>query len=498
MRWRWLELTVFVVGAASLGAEVTGARLVAPWFGASTIVWANTIAVVLVALSAGYAVGGRVADRNPRPEGLARVVLPAAVLLAAVPFASEPFLPLAVKAVDQLSVATFLGSLVGVGVLLALPLFLIGMVSPYAIRLRLDSVDDAGRTAGRLYALSTVGALVGTFSASLLLIPMVGTRRTFLVFAVAMAVTALPLMTRGRVRAAAVPITIGALLALPTGTIKSADVDGGRVIWEQETEYQYARVIQEPGGTRYLELNEGHAVHSLYDPGKWLTGDYWDDMFALTLARGAPPRSVAILGSAAGTNARQVDHYFPQARVDAVELDPALTQVGRELFDLRGPNLHTYTADARPWLYASTRRYDVIMVDAYRQPYIPFYLTTAEFFALAKKHLDPGGVLIINAAHPEGSVALEKVLTATMASQFGTDRVWRDPSEATNTMLVATLGPPPAVGLRAALPTLPPDLRQLVGTTADRMAPGLPGGRVYTDDLAPVEWLIDLSLAEAS
>src|SRR3954466_3738004 len=113
LRSRSLELLVFAVGAGSLGAEIAAARLLAPWFGASTIVWANTIAVVLVALSVGYAVGGRLADRDPRPEGLAKSVLPAAALLAAVPFAAEPLLPLAVEAVDQLSAATFLGSLLG-------------------------------------------------------------------------------------------------------------------------------------------------------------------------------------------------------------------------------------------------------------------------------------------------------------------------------------------------------------------------------------------------
>jgi spermidine synthase len=493
-----LELAVFTVGAASLGAEIAGARLLAPWFGASTIVWANTIAVVLVALSAGYAIGGRLADRNPRAEGLAGIILPAAVLLAAVPFASEPFLPLAVRAVDQLSVATFIGSLLGVGVLLALPLFLIGMVSPYALRLRVVSVDEAGRTAGRLYAVSTVGSLVGTFLAALLLIPVLGTRRTFLVLAAAMALAALPLLGRGRLLAAAVPAAILALVAVPTGTLKSVDADGGRVIWERETEYQYARVIETPGHRRYLELNEGHAIHSTYRPDTWLTGDYWDDMLALCLAGGRPPGSVAILGSAAGTTARQVGHYFPQARVDAVEIDGALTQVGRDLFDLGGPNLHTYTADARPWLYASTRTYDVILVDAYRQPYIPFYLATAEFFALAKQHLNPGGVLIVNSAHPEGSHALEDVLSATMRSQFGDGHVWRDPNERTNTILVGALGPPPADGLRAVLPGLPSDLGVVVQNAAARLAPAPRGGRVYTDDLAPVEWLVDFSLAEAA
>ena len=497
VRPRSLEVLVFTVGAGALGAEIAAARLMAPWFGASTIVWANTIAIVLVSLSVGYAVGGRLADKDPRPAGLARIVLLASVLLAVVPFVSGPFLRLASKAVDQLSAAIFVGSLVGVGVLIAIPLLLLGMVSPYALRLSVDTVDVAGRTAGRLYAISTAGSLVGTFLAALLLIPFVGTRRTFLIFAAAMAVAAVPQLTHGRLRAAVVPAAILALVVLPTGTIKTADTGGDRVIWEAETQYQYARVLQADDGERSLELDEGYAVHSVYRPGHWLTGNYWDEMLALSLAgEQAPPRSVAILGDAAGTSARQLGHYFPQARIDAVEIDGALTEVGRELFDLRGPHLYTHTADARPWLYASTRRFDVIMVDAYRQPYIPFYLTTREFFSLVRDHLEPGGVVIVNVGHPEGSTSLEKVLGATMRAAFGDDAVWRDPSQRVNTMLVGTTSTDPAARLLALAPTLPPDLALVASAAASRIAPALAGGQVFTDDRAPVEWLVDLSLAE--
>jgi predicted membrane-bound spermidine synthase len=497
IRSRSLELLVFTVGAGALGAEIAAARLMAPWFGASTIVWANTIAIVLLSLSVGYALGGRLADRDPRPAGLARIVLTASVLLATVPFVSGPFLRMAAKAVDQLSAAIFVGSLVGVGVLIAIPLLLLGMVSPYALRLAVDTVDATGRTAGRLYAISTVGSLVGTFLAALLLIPFVGTRRTFLIFAGAMALAAVPQLTRGRGRAAVVPAAILALVALPTGTIKSTDTGGDRVIWESETDYQYARVLQAPDGERTLELDEGYAVHSVYRPGRWLTGNYWDEMLALSLAGGhSPPRSVAILGDAAGTSARQLGHYFPQTRIDAVELDGELTKVGRELFDLRGPDLHTHTADARPWLYGTSRRFDVIMVDAYRQPYIPFYLTTQEFFALVRDRLEPGGLVIVNVAQPPGSTTLEKVLSATMRSAFGYAAVWRDPSEEVNTMLVASTASDPVGRLRAAAAAAPTDLAPVVSAAADRVTPALTGGQVFTDDRAPVEWLVDLSLAD--
>lgn len=493
-RPRVLELLVFVVGAGTLGAEIAAARLLAPWFGASTIVWANTIAIVLVALSIGYALGGRYADRDPRPAGLARIVLIASAMLAVVPFISGPFLRQAVKAVDQLSAATFLGSLVGVGVLIALPLVLLGMVSPYAVRLSVHDVADAGRTAGRLSAIATVGALTGTFLAALLLIPVVGTRRTFLIFAVTMALAAVANLERYRLAAAAIPAVILALIAIPTGTVKS--VGAGTVIWESETEYQYARVV-ERNGVRTLELNEGHAIHSRYEADQWLSGSYWDEgVISVLASRTAPASSVAILGNAAGTVARSIGHYFPQTRIEGVELDGKVTEVGRELFDMKAPRLTTHDADARPWLEATDDRFDVIMMDAYRQPYIPFYLATREFFELARDRLRPGGIVIVNVGQPEGSTRLEKVLSATLRSAFGNDAVWRNPAGDTNTLLIASEdGTDPRDRFADAVDDADPELRPIIRDTIERLEPALTGGPVYTDDVAPVEWLIDMTLA---
>ena len=160
-----LGVVVFVVGSASLGSEIAAARLLAPYFGDSTIIWANTIGVVLVALSVGYWIGGRMADRDATPAGLYRLVLIAAVLLAIVPFLAHPFLGLAVDALDTVAAGAFVGSLVGVLVLVATPVLVLGMVSPFAIRLALEQIDDAGKTTGRLYAISTLGSLRGRSSA---------------------------------------------------------------------------------------------------------------------------------------------------------------------------------------------------------------------------------------------------------------------------------------------------------------------------------------------
>jgi spermidine synthase len=482
----------FVVGSASLGAEISAARLLAPYFGASTIIWANTIATVLVALSAGYALGGRLADRRGDLRGLCAIVMVAGALLSLVPIAADPFLRLSVKALGSLSVGGFLGSLVAVLVLVAVPVLLLGTVAPYANRLALGRVADTGRVTGHLYAISTAGSLVGTFASALLLIPLIGTHRTFLVFAFALALVALPgLRSRWLVP---VPLVIAALAAIPPSAVGS-DVAGARVIYSAETQYQYARVLQFRSGERWLQLNEGVAVHSLYRPWTFLTDGYWDDFLVLpfSAARSAP-RRVAILGDAAGTVARAYGHYFPATRVDAVEIDGELTTIGKRYFGLRGPRLHLYTADARPWLAASSARYDAIFVDAYRQPYIPFYLVTKEFFQSVRKHLRPGGIVVVNVGHLPGSDALEKVVSATVGAVFADVR--RDVVSSGNTLVLGSAESLSGRRIAAAVrgKSLPPELDGIAASVGGRVTPALRGGSVYTDDRAPVEWLTDLSI----
>jgi spermidine synthase len=321
----------------------------------------------------------------------------------------------------------------------------------------------------------------------------VGTRRTFLVFALAIAVVAVWGLRPLR-RYALAPAAIAALIALPVGTLK-AEAESGRVIHETETEYQYARVVEQDDGERWLELNEGQAQHSIYRPDSVLTGDVWDGHLVLGFsALGAPPRRVAILGNAAGTTSRAYEEFFPATRVDGVEIDPELSEIGREYFDMNNPRLHLYHEDARPFMRRIEASYDVISVDAYRQPYIPFYLTTVEFFETVRERLRPGGVLIVNAGHPEGQDDLEKVLTATIAEVF--PHVLRDPIEPTNTLIVASAAPLSARNLLDAVGELPEGLRATAVAAARRLAPPLRGGDVYTDDRAPVEWLIDKSIVD--
>lgn len=490
-----LGLLVFVVGAAALGLEIAAVRLMAPYFGASMIVWANTISIVLVALSIGYWWGGQLADRWPRMEALCAVIMAAAIGTALLPFVARPALDVAAEALAGISAGAFLGSFAATLMLVAVPVALLGTVAPWALRIGMAGItpERTGQLAGRLYALSTVGSLFGTLVTALVLVPFIGTRRTFLVFALLLSVIAVTGI-RSRRWLLLVPAVLLVLLLAPAGAIKGTSTVG-RVIYETETDEQYARVVQRADGSRALELNEGLAVHSLYKPGTVLTDNYWDAPLVLPFAtRAAAPQHIAVLGNAAGTIARSYGHYFPRTYVDGVEIDAELTEIGRRFFALSNPRFTAFHEDARTFINREGTSYDLIQVDAYRQPYIPFYLTTKEFFQATSERLNAAGTVIVNVGHPQGNNELEKTLSATLSTVFA--HVARDPTEPTNTMLMASDTPIRPANINKAAATFGGDLRAVALAEAAQLTPPLTGGRVFTDDRAPVEWLIDRSIVE--
>ena len=369
-----LGVVAFLVGGATLSTEISASRLLAPYFGASTVVWANIIGLTLAYLALGYWLGGRLADRRPEPRVLAFILLVAAAALAVTPFAARPLLRWAVDGVDSLAVGSVVGSFFAALALFAVPVTALGAAAPFLVRLALRGVEEAGRVAGRLYALSTAGSLAGTFLAALVAIPSIGTQRT-LVATAAFAALGAALLVGGVWLAA--PVATAALLALPTPQIKSA-------LFETESEYQYIRVVSDGNGGRDLELNEGVVSHSAWRPDTVLTGRYWDLFLLLPPLLERPPRSMLVIGNAGGTIGRAYGRFYPGVAIDGVELDPELNAVARRWFGAGdNPRMRLIAADGRPYLERTHKRYDLIVVDAYHQPYVPFYLATSEFFRLA-------------------------------------------------------------------------------------------------------------------
>jgi spermidine synthase len=487
-RQRALYVLVFLAGVGTLATEICASRLLAPYFGSSTIVWANLIGLVLASLSLGYWLGGKVADRMPDPRVLGTIVVAAALLVAVTPFLARPFLDLSVEGLDQVSEGAAIGSFVGTLLLFAPPIALMGMAAPFAIRLALADVEHAGAVAGRLYALSTIGSLLGTFLSALVTIPLIGSQRTMLASAALLALGgALLLRRRWLVVAAAMAV----LLAVPPGAIKASP----DLLYETESRYQYVRVLERDSGTRQLELNEGVAVHSVWRSNDVLTGGVWDTFLAVPLLLERPPERLAVLGNAGGTVARAYGELYADIRVDGVEIDPAVTEAGRRLMGLEdNPNLRVITADGRPYLELTDERYDVIIVDAYRQPYIPFYLATKEFFELARARLTPGGVLALNVATVPGDRRLPDAIGSTVLAAF--PQAWRWRPLRFNELLLGLDRPVARDDLVLRAQAAESAAAPLVPLFARAVEPVRSVTSPMTDDRAPVEWLIDRMIIE--
>ncbi|MDP9363132.1 MAG: fused MFS/spermidine synthase [Chloroflexota bacterium] len=505
----FLRPIVFLGGLTSIGIELTASRLIAPYFGGSTFIWANLIGVTLAFLSLGYWLGGRVADRHPSPTLLFAVTAVGAVFAGLIPLMSRPILAASLDAFEQVDVGAFYGSLIGVLLLLALPVTLLGFVTPFAIRLRLDRVDTAGNTAGNIYALSTLGSIAGSFLPVIVLIPLFGTTRTFLILALALLVPSL----LGLLLLRAVPAAVGAaILALLLPAVSLAAESGrirppdrGRLLAERESEYNYIQVLEEDGRT-LLALNEGHAVHSIYDPDELLTGGPWDYFMAAPLVNeGAGPgttRNALLIGLAGGTVARQLTAGYGPIPIDGVEIDPEVAAVGREYFGLDDlPNLNVIVDDGRYALRTTDQRYDLVGVDAYRQPYIPFQLTSREFFQEIEDRLTPNGVAVVNAGRTSTDFRLVDVIASTMRDVY--DRVYLiDVERYANTIVVGTNAPGGVDHVAANAAAFPPGspvrlvAERAVATGNIREA--APGGRVFTDDHAPVELVVDQIILDAA
>ncbi len=486
-RW-WLGTLVLVAGAASLSTEMTGARLLAPYFGASDLVWSNVIGLILVSLAVGYWVGGRMADRFPNSRALATVVIVAALALAVIPFGARPLFLASANAFANVSAGAFIASFFGALAMFIIPVTALGAVAPWSIRLSVESVGRAGSVAGRLYALSTIGAIIGTFLPVLVLIPLIGTRRTLLWTAVALAVTAAPALDR---RLIWMPILVIGLAIVPLGPIKPPGA-GERVLYEGESPYQFVQVVQERNGDRVLHLNEGWAAHSLLPARGVLTGNYWDAFTPLPSIAGGPHGRLLVLGNAGGTVSTLYARLWPRETIDGVEIDPLVTTAGRRYLSMANPRLHVYSADARFWLEGSRPRYDLITIDAYTQPYIPFYLATREFFRLVDSHLSPGGLAAVNVGTPPDQTALVGRIATTMRSVFPTVMVARYTNF--NSIVLGFTRPTGTAAARAMLERTHGVAHGPAVQLAGELAPVAAGGTALTDDHAPIELLTDRAL----
>jgi spermidine synthase len=493
---RLLLPLVFASGMASLGVEFGASRLLAPYFGTSLYVWGVLIGLILIYLSAGYVIGGRLADRFPRDDYLFQITAWAGLWIGLIPLVSYPILLASQQGFKDLSVGLVAGTLLAVVLLFAVPVILLGCVSPFAIRLLLKNVETGGNTAGRVYALSTAGSILGTFLPVFWFIPTYGTRPTLEGFGLALVLISIAgLWPRRKAFALFALAVILAWIFLPSG-IKPPQV--GKLLYEKESAYHYIQVVQVDTKTELI-LNEGQAVHSIYDSQSLVTGGPWDyfliaDSFRPAQTTEPAPKDVAILGLAGGTAARQYTAAFGSGvNITGVEIDPEILNVAKKYFHLDEPNVHPVVEDARYWLDTHAGQYDVVVVDAYRQPYIPFHLTTREFFSEVRGHLRPGGVTVVNAGRTASDYRLVDAIASTMAAVYPSVFLV-DVPEFANTLVYGSTQPTTLADVEHNLGLISEPLAKDVASSAigeGNLRVSEYHSQVYTDDLAPVERLID-------
>lgn len=498
---------VFVSGMAVMATEMGGSRLIQPYFGDSLLIWANLIGFFMLYLTAGYFLGGRLSDRYPRAGVLYQLTGGAAFATGLIPLLADPVLTISNEGFQSANGGLFFGSLMGIILLFSAPLILLGCVSPFALRLRLGGVQNAGKVAGTISAISTAGSILGTFLPVLFLIPSLGTKATLYLFSVVLLGFSIFGLWRSGSRRVIFfigmlgVVLVSALLVLGH-LIKPAL--NGELLYERESAHNYIQVVRPAYNPAQVELilNEGHAIHSVYNPQQILTGAYWDYyMVAPFFNQGMQEQevnSVYVLGLAAGTVPRILTAaYGERLQIDGAELDPAILEVGRKYFhmgDLK--NLNAVAQDGRYFLLASQKKYDMIAVDAFRQPYIPFHLTTQEFYKLSREHLSAKGTLVANIGSPsvngQRDYRLVEALASTMRSVFPNVFII-DVKGTFNTIVVATQQPTSLAAFRENIAGLQNPMVRQVGEVA--LQTGIRAwnetGTVFTDDWAPVERVID-------
>ncbi len=499
-RIAWTHAFVFLAGSSVMATEMCASRFIAPWFGTSMIVWAVIISVIMAALSAGYWLGGRLADRRPSWNILYTIPLVAGIFTSLIPLAGRLVFERLTAGILATPVNIILASFAGIVAVFVPPVLLLAMISPFVIRL-LSTGRNTGRIAGSLYATSTLGSIAGTVIPAFLAIPVAGTRATLL----GSSALLILLGAAGLRRKAPATVLILALPAavwlLTAGPVKPLD----GVLHEEESLYQYLQVVEKPNSSICLLVNEGGGIQSITRPDDTLDPNdtYYESYLMLPfMVTDAAHPEVLVVGSAAGTIPRWFARYvrpgLPGLATVAVDIDPRTIELGFDWFGTRRDDAEFHVSDGRLFVEQTREIFDVIIVDTYsNQIYIPFHLTTLEYFTAISGRLAPGGIVAMNINATALESPLLQGIARTLGAVFENVSYIKFPGNF-NYMLMAShseIQAPSAGMIREVSPLLAPTAEFF---TSRLVAFEITSGPLLTDDRAPVEFMTDMMIASES
>ena len=495
-----IYLVAFITGAIVMSFEMLGSRYLNPYFGSGIYTWASLISTVLMALTAGYFLGGYLADRTASPAVLALTVMIGSLYLLALPSFAQALLELVLAGVDDIRA----GSLISSFVIMSFPVTFLGMYSPFAIRLLLHSAQHSGRVSGAVYGVSTAGSIVGTLGTTFFLIPLIGSRAITLTLGAvgllsALALLALPRL--GRRAAGALVLIALAASSASSGRAESLLDEAVRAAMLKRPNGRVAHIETEYNDV-FITKRQNQLTMSFQVKG-W---DYTESVSNLIDADDLPlryaqvmtvatiypevPRRILMLGLGGGSISTYLGRFLPEGSITTVEIDPGVIKAAKTYFGLRETERMRYVAgDGRVFLNRHKERYDLILLDAYRGGYVPFHLLTREFYALVKERLTPGGAAAFN-VHDGSKLYASTV--KTLAGVFPALDLY--PTGMGEVIAVATASPAPDKetlarraaalqdrhGFRFPLPEL---LRRRMEKPLAQAA----SGDLITDDFAPAD-----------
>ncbi len=427
LRFYWV---VAVCGGILMALEILSSRVLAPHYGNSVYVWGSIISVFLAALSLGYLWGGRLADRQPSMASLGRMIVLAAAFEAVLLLFGSRL----AGALAGITGGNPSGTLLAAAVLFGPASVMLATVSPWAVRLAVRDLGLVGNTAGRLFALSTLGSLAGTLACTFLLIPFLDLRQILGLLTALTALTACVAFA-GSFRSEILATTLAAILL--AGSIPAASLAPRSVrdlIYERVTPYQTLQVYESEGVRTLRSDRVPQAAVSLatHEP----TLPYNRAAPAVLLLSPHPKRAL-LIGLGGGTIGRYLQSRDPGIDIQYVDIDPAVSEVAQRFFFFQpGPRMRVAIEDGRQYLHTSSQKWDLIYGDAYIGQSVPFHLTTVEFLDEVKSHLSPGGAFALNLAGGLGD-PFSQSMYRTVRERFDSAYFFRIP-RALNALVVAT------------------------------------------------------------
>jgi len=381
----YLYLTVFIAGATVLILEILGTRIIAPYYGSTVYVWSSLITATLFALTLGYFLGGWLADKILRLNILYFIIFLAAIAILIIPLLTGNVL------IKTNLLGVRYGALASAFILFTFPLVLLGIITPYSLKLKIKTLEKIGVTAGKLSSVATMGSLVGAMLIGFYLIPFFGVKSIiFFIGGLLFMLSFIGFSFEKKKKFLGVMLGVLLLVVLilitrPVVLSSNADV---KEIYGTESNYAKLKVIDE-GSMRFL-LVDG-ATHTQYElESKEFIFPYLK-LFGKAVSYNPNAQDVLVVGLGSGGIDRQLEKYG--LNIDNVEIDPKIVQIAKDYFDFHG---NVIIDDGRHYIKTSNKKYDLIYLDVYGGYSIYPYLFSKEAFEEVKINLNKGGILVVN------------------------------------------------------------------------------------------------------